>query len=74
MHSAIKKMAKAKGMSIAEVEREAGLGRSSICKWERSSPTLATLEKVANVLEIEVTDLITMARGEGEDEAEQEVK
>lgn len=69
MYSTIKKIAKSKGMSVSEVERNAKLGRSSICKWDTSSPTLDSLEKVASAMDIDVTDLITMARREGEDEA-----
>ena len=74
MNDVIRALAQKKGKSVRQVEIEAGIGNGAIEKWKTSSPRLDTLEKVANVLEIEVTDLITMARGEGEDEAEQEVK
>lgn len=69
MNDVIRALAQKKGKSVRQVEIEAGIGNGAIEKWKTSSPRLDTLEKVANVLEIEVTDLITMARGEGEDEA-----
>lgn len=58
MYNTIKRLAKEKGMSVINLEEKAGLARSSICKWNKSSPTLESLAKVANALEIPVTDII----------------
>ena len=69
IYEIVKKIAEQKGIAISALEKNAGLGNGVIGGWKTSSPRLDTLEKVAAVLEMDVTDLITMARGEGEDEA-----
>lgn len=69
LYEVIKKAAKDKGMSISQVEEEAGLARSSICKWKKSSPSIATLEKVADALGLSVTTLINRAKKAGKEES-----
>lgn len=54
----IKELADKKGMSIAAVERAAGLANGTIGKWERSSPTIRSLQLVANVLDVSVSRLV----------------
>lgn len=58
MLNKIKEFASKKGLSIAEIEKRAGLANGTIGKWDNSSPTLKSLEKVADVLEISVKRLI----------------
>jgi len=59
-YNVLKNYIASKGLSIYQVEKSAGLGNGTISKWEhgRTSPTLASLERVAEVLEINVTDLL----------------
>lgn len=54
----IKDLCKDRNLSVRELERRAGLGDNSISKWNRSSPTLSSLAKVASVLEVSVPELI----------------
>lgn len=58
MIEAIRKEAKKKGMTIVELEQRAGLARGAIYKLNTSSPTLVTLEKIAEALGIKVSTLI----------------
>lgn len=54
----IKAIATKQKITIAEVERRSGLKNGAISKWETSSPTMASLEKVAEGLKCKVTDLL----------------
>lgn len=58
MVNKIKCLAKEKGMSIYEVEKEAGLGHGAISKWEKSKPLAENLQKVAAVLGVKINDLL----------------
>ena len=62
----IKALAKQKGMSLAYIEKEAGLGAGCISHWHRVSPTTANLMEVAKVLE---TDLNTLTKKGVDDES-----
>lgn len=50
--------AKKRGMTARDIERNAGIARASIRKWSTSSPTLASLEAVANALNIRTSTLV----------------
>lgn len=55
----IKHYAKKRGLSISEVERQAGLARSHACKWKDDyNPSLTSLQKVADVLGVTVNTLL----------------
>lgn len=54
----IKKICKEKGVSVASVEKLAGLGNGAISKWNESSPTIDNLQSVAKVLVVNVDELI----------------
>lgn len=54
----IKKIADEKNISIAELERSAGLSNGAISKWRTVNPIAANLLTVANVLEVPVTVLL----------------
>lgn len=41
-------LCKEKGISIAKLERETGLGNGTIGKWEKASPNVDNAKKVAN--------------------------
>lgn len=46
------------GISISELERRAGLSKATIPKWKTSSPTVANLKAVADVLGTTVDKLL----------------
>lgn len=46
----IKKLAKEHGMTIAEVNDRAGLGKNSLYNWKYQKPSYESLKKVADVL------------------------
>lgn len=69
MYETINKEAEKKGMSIRQLERDAGLGNGTIDKWKESSPKLDTLEKVAAALGMNVTTLINRAKKAGKEES-----
>lgn len=48
----IKDLASQRKVSLAEVEREAGLSSGSITKWDKSSPKAESLQKVANYFNV----------------------
>lgn len=58
LYGTIKAMAKKRGMTLTEFEERAGFARGTVHKWKTSSPTLSSLEKVANVLDVKVTTLL----------------
>lgn len=54
----IKILCSKKGVSIARMEREAGLGNGVISKWETSEPNLKTLQKIADYFKISLDELL----------------
>lgn len=54
----IQEICNKKGISIAELEREAGLKNGAIGKWKTSSPTIKSLQAVAKVLKVSISRLI----------------
>lgn len=48
-----------KGISIAQLERELGLGNATIRGWKKSSPTVEKLKAVADYFGISVDALIS---------------
>ena len=44
----IKELCEGKNTTLAGVERELGLGQGTIRKWDKSSPSVDKLQKVAN--------------------------
>lgn len=59
LYDKIKEICKEKGMSVASVEKEAGLSNGVIGKWNKSSPTVENIQAVAKVLKVKVDKLIT---------------
>lgn len=58
IYDKIKEICKQKGVSVASVEKEAGLSNGAIRKWNDSSPTIDSLKAVASVLKVRVDKLI----------------
>ena len=54
----IEGLAKQKGLTFKSLEREAGLGNGTIKRWERQSPRLDVLVKVANYLQVSLDELV----------------
>lgn len=53
----VQKMAAEQGMSLLELNDRAGLGKFSIYNWRKNEPNLANLQKVARVLNTNVSEL-----------------
>jgi hypothetical protein len=72
----IKSLCTLKGISIPKLEKELGFGRGSIYNWEKSSPSIDKVEKVAKYFGVsinrvlygfdpyEFTNLANLARGD----------
>lgn len=58
LYDRIKDICKEKGVSVASVEKDAGLGSGAISKWNVSSPTVENLQAVAKVLKVKVNKLL----------------
>ena len=58
IYDKIKEICKSKGVSVASVEKEAGLSNGTISKWNSSSPTVEKLNAVAKILKVKVDKLL----------------
>lgn len=54
----IKALCEEKNMSISALEKAAGIANATIRCWDKSSPRIDTLQKVADVLGCNINDLI----------------
>ena len=54
----IKKLIEIKKITVAELERETGIGNGVIRQWNKSSPTAEKLKKVAQVLGVTIDYLV----------------
>jgi len=54
----ISKLCAANGMSIARLEKEAGLGNATVRGWKDSAPTVTNLKAVADVLGVTIDELV----------------
>ena len=55
----IAKLCKEKGVSIARLEREIGIGNGTVARWGTSSPTVDNVRKVADYFGVTVDNLIS---------------
>lgn len=58
----IKSKASEKKLSLSAIEKECGLGNGTIKGWESGNPTLRNIERVANVLDCSVAELLTESK------------
>jgi transcriptional regulator with XRE-family HTH domain len=65
IYDKIKELCKDKGISVASVEKEAGLSNGAISKWNDVSPTVNNLRAVAKVLKVKVDKLLSEKKVEG---------
>lgn len=54
----VKKLAESKNMTIRQVELKAELGNGTIARWKKSTPSIITLKKVADVFGVTIETLI----------------
>lgn len=52
-------LCKARGISIAKLERDLCIGNGTIGRWEKSSPTVENLKKVADYFDTTIDALIS---------------
>lgn len=58
IYEKIKEICERKGVSIAYVEKEAGLKNGAISKWSKSTPLATNLCSVARVLGVNIEVLL----------------
>lgn len=57
----ISELCKKKGVSIARLERDLGIGNGTIGRWVKSAPTIDNVRKVADYFGVTVDELISNA-------------
>lgn len=55
----IKELAKQKGYTMQELADKIGVVRDTLTRQANGNPTISTLQKIAEALEVNVTDLFT---------------
>ena len=59
IYDKIKEICNEKGVSVRQIEIEAGLPNATINKWNDSSPTVKNLKAVADVLKVKIDKLVS---------------
>ena len=59
----IKELCKQRGLTVAEVEKAAGIGNGVIRRWDEKSPTISKLKPVADLLGVTVDELTREEEG-----------
>ena len=54
----IQLLCKQKGIAISQLERELGFGRGAIYKWDKNSPSIDKVQKVADYFKVSVDRVI----------------
>lgn len=54
----IKKIGDERNLSIASIEKLAGVGNGVIGKWRTMSPNIDTLSKIADALDVTIDELV----------------
>lgn len=54
----IKEIAKEKGISMEEIANQLGINRVTLSRNINGNPTLSTIQKIAEVLDVDVKDLL----------------
>ena len=58
LYDKIREICREKGVSVASVEKKAGLSNVAISKWNNASPTVDNLNAVAKILKVKVDKLL----------------
>ena len=59
IYTNISNLCREKGISIAKLERETGLGNATVRGWANSSPTVEKLKAVADYFNVTVDSLLS---------------
>lgn len=54
----IKALAKARGLTIMQVEQECGIGQKSIYNWDTNVPAVDKVQRVASFFGVTIDDLM----------------
>lgn len=54
----VKRIADDKGLSIRQIEKQAGLGNGTIAGWKNYDPKMVNIKAVADVLKVKVVVLM----------------
>lgn len=66
LYEQIKEVAKTKGYSINKLEKELGFARSSISKFNKNVPSMEKVQKIADFLNVSITDITGEEKEGGE--------
>lgn len=58
IYNTIKELCDKRGISITQLEKEAGLKSGTVCKWDEHSPLVKNLQAVAKVLKVKMEKLL----------------
>ena len=58
LYERIKALCEERGISIARLEREAGIANATISGWITGFPSIRTIKAVADVLQVSIDELI----------------
>lgn len=58
IYNNIKDICNKKGMSISELERQAGLKSGTVAKWKTHNPQVNNLQAVAKALKVKIGKLL----------------
>lgn len=58
LYTKIKEVAKSQKKSINQMEKDLELGQGSVCRWNDIKPSYDKVAKVANYLNVPMTELI----------------
>lgn len=64
IYTKIAQLCKQRGISISKLEKEVGIGNGTIGRWEKSSPTVESIKKVADYFGVSVDSLISATPNE----------
>lgn len=57
MYDQIRKLCKQRQISVGELEEKAGIAQRTICRWDKSSPSIDKVIKVADYLGVTLDEL-----------------
>lgn len=64
----IKSICESKGMSLRQLEQEAGLALNTISRWEKNKPSIDKVKKVADTLGVTMDELLREEEADGNPE------
>lgn len=59
----IKEVCKEKGITVSQLAEKMGIKQESLSRAINGNPTLETLERIANALEVDIIELFTSSSG-----------